>query len=243
MHYGRWYTLGDPLAEPPDRIRSLTCENCGTAFESASHRARFCSPTCGAKARHTAPCAQCGGPVWRGRDSRPEGESVCRDCTAKPITMTCAVCGIGFEQPRKGYRRRTCSPACQRAAQRETLHSCADCGAKVPSTRKRCDDCRDAVLREHYQGKNRRRRAVKRKADAEPYTLAEIAERDRFRCQLCRRKVNMQLRSPHPRSPTIDHVIPIVEGGGDVRANVQLAHRDCNTRKGARGSQQLALVG
>jgi len=33
--------------------------------------------------------------------------------------------------------------------------------------------------------------------------------------------------------PTIDHVIPIVHGGPDTKANVQLAHRKCNTDKGA----------
>jgi Restriction endonuclease len=230
---------------------SLTCKGCGAGFTARSRRAAYCSDRCGAKARGTAACARCGGPVWKTGGSRPAGEAVCKPCRkASPVpykpplvTTSCAVCKVDFEQPRKGYRRRTCSPRCQRAAQQRVAHPCADCGAEIPSTRKRCDDCRDAVLREHYQGKNRRRRAVKRQADTEPYTLAEIAERDRYRCQLCRRKVNMQLKSPHPRSPSIDHVIPIVEGGGDVRANVQLAHRGCNSSKGARGSQQLALVG
>jgi 5-methylcytosine-specific restriction endonuclease McrA len=48
---------------------------------------------------------------------------------------------------------------------------------------------------------------------------------------------------PHPKAPTIDHILPIACGGNDTRANVQLAHFICNSRKGTRGSQQLALAG
>lgn len=106
-----------------------------------------------------------------------------------------------------------------------------------------CAECREIRKREHWQAKNRRRRALLRNAVSEPYMLAEIAERDRLRCQLCRRKVDMTLKAPHPMSPSIDHLVPLSEGGDDTRANVQLAHRRCNTSKGVRGSQQLTLVG
>lgn len=79
---------------------------------------------------------------------------------------------------------------------------------------------------------------------SEPYTLAEVAERDGDRCGLCGRKVDMRRRNPHPLAPTIDHVLPISRGGDDTRANVQLAHRACNIAKGARGGgEQLALIG
>lgn len=77
----------------------------------------------------------------------------------------------------------------------------------------------------------------------EPYTLEEIAARDRSRCGLCRGRVAMRLRVPHPKAPTIDHLIPVSEGGDDVKANVQLAHFACNTRRGVGGTVQLCLVG
>jgi 5-methylcytosine-specific restriction endonuclease McrA len=49
---------------------------------------------------------------------------------------------------------------------------------------------------------------------------------------------------PHPKAPTIDHVIPRAHGGDDVRANVQLAHYKCNCTKSDRHVvQQLALIG
>lgn len=95
----------------------------------------------------------------------------------------------------------------------------------------------------YWQEKNRRRRAARRGGRSEAYTTAEIAARDRFRCQLCGGRVAMTKAVPHPKAPTIDHIVPVSEGGDDTRANVQLAHFVCNSVKGPRGSQQLALIG
>jgi len=51
---------------------------------------------------------------------------------------------------------------------------------------------------------------------------------------------------PHPKAPTIDHVIPLSKGGTHEPANVQLAHYYCNSIKadGAWGAgEQLAMLG
>ncbi|GIH91954.1 HNH endonuclease [Planobispora siamensis] len=122
---------------------------------------------------------------------------------------------------------------------------CAECGAEVLTrgTVVVCSACKPKREREQWQRKNRRRRAAKRGAPSEPYSLTEIAARDGYRCQLCRRKVNMSLKVPNRMAPTIDHVIPIFRGGDDTRANVQLAHFGCNSAKRDRGGQQLALIG
>jgi 5-methylcytosine-specific restriction endonuclease McrA len=84
---------------------------------------------------------------------------------------------------------------------------------------------------------------AKRKVAHEPYTLAEIADRDRNMCGICRKRVAMKQVVPHPKAPTIDHVLPLSAGGDDTRANVRLAHFECNWRRGAGGTVQLALVG
>jgi 5-methylcytosine-specific restriction endonuclease McrA len=92
-----------------------------------------------------------------------------------------------------------------------------------------------------------RRKNIKRRSNdvlSEPYTLAEIAARDSFRCGLCHRKVSMSLSGLHPKGPTIDHIIPLSISRDDRRANVQLAHRICNTRKNVRAvGEQLLLIG
>lgn len=78
----------------------------------------------------------------------------------------------------------------------------------------------------------------------ESFPPAEIYARDGWRCGLCRRKVDVGLTYPHPRSASLDHIVPLSLGGEHVRSNVQLAHLGCNVRKGARSAgEQLLLVG
>ena len=51
-------------------------------------------------------------------------------------------------------------------------------------------------------------------------------------CALCGKPVDFSLKSPHPLSATIDHIIPVAKGGhpSDID-NLQLAHRCCNRQK------------
>jgi Restriction endonuclease len=68
----------------------------------------------------------------------------------------------------------------------------------------------------------------------ETFRDEEIFERDKWICQICFEKVNKKLKWPDPGSASIDHVIPIAKGGSHCRQNVVLAHRICNSSKGAR---------
>jgi 5-methylcytosine-specific restriction endonuclease McrA len=95
---------------------------------------------------------------------------------------------------------------------------------------------RETAKRLRYQEKCRWRRALKAGRIAEPYTLAEVAERDGYRCGICRVEVDMDLDGRLGMGPSIDHVVPISLGGDDTPANVQLAHRRCNSRKGNRAA-------
>lgn len=70
----------------------------------------------------------------------------------------------------------------------------------------------------------------------------EIAEAFDMKCALCGGKcdpsdtwVNKDGRTCIGKNyPTVDHIIPISKGGCDTFDNVQLAHKQCNSLKGAK---------
>jgi hypothetical protein len=75
----------------------------------------------------------------------------------------------------------------------------------------------------------------------------EILERDGWRCQIpgCKRRpIRKDLKFPHSRSKSIDHVVPLSHGGDDTAANKRAAHLGCNMARGNQmGTEQMALFG
>ena len=258
---------------------SQVCEWCGKQFvpgRRASYRppARFCSRSCakrklpGAKSglRSCEICGQpyvatyvaqrtCGrmcGVELRRREGTFRQPRVAPSC--RIWVRDCAWCGRCYVARRE--RSRVCGRDCGRklswsesnAAQAQDRgdRRCAGCGVVVEPKRNRCDACKAETRR----NRKRRERARKFGARRESYTLAEIAERDLYRCGICiaegrgrQARVAMTRAVPHPKAPTIDHVVPLSVSQDDTRANVQLAHFSCNARKHVGGSQQLAMIG
>lgn len=222
-----------------------TCRSCAAAL-SATETGR-CS-RCKWAERPKAACVSCGAPTgWAATDKRAES-AMCRECflghqalgsEGKPTE--CAFCGDPFRSQRRSAKRgggwiRCCSKSCARKLEiREGRH---------PIMAGRLRDENPDWKRDKGAKTRRARRAKLAKVEREVYSLDEIAERDGFRCGLCHRKVNMELRWPHKRSASVDHLVPISWGGNDVRSNVQLAHLGCNLDKGARVEwAQEMLVG
>ncbi|BBC30009.1 hypothetical protein SGFS_013030 [Streptomyces graminofaciens] len=91
---------------------------------------------------------------------------------------------------------------------------------------------------------HRRRAQKKQTSTGEPVLLADIAERDGWRCHICGTRVGKKIAWPHPRSASLDHVVPLSKQGPHTPANVRLAHLGCNSSKGNRGGgEQLLLIG
>lgn len=221
------------LASPPGdptRRKGRMCEICGDHYDANHKDQRTCGRVCGSELRL--------------RELPPRSPKPVVVATLSIQFPECVQCGKVFATPR---RRKFCSESCRKARdlaldprRRPVEERVCRCGAPLGEFgRKLCDPCRKEARRRN----RRRRRAHKRGAVSEPYTLVEIAVRDRNRCGLCGKRVAMTKQVPHPKAPVIDHVLPLACGGDDTRVNTQLAHFLCNSIKSDGGSQQLALVG
>ena len=83
---------------------------------------------------------------------------------------------------------------------------------------------------------------LKRNAYVEDVWRSKVYERDGWKCQLCGKALKRDAVVPHPKAPTLDHIIPLSKGGTHEYANVQAAHFICNSIKSDGGTDQLRLA-
>lgn len=213
--------IGFELPPPPPWSRAnpcRSCDRCGMVLVAA-------------RARHCAACR---------RDAdREQKRSVNAARVSAPVP--CEFCGWTFSRSTKGQR--FCSTDCGNATRgthrrfaRFTVFSmdrCESCERFWPNTyaqTRRCPPC-DVTYRRALKSF---RNATARGASGNLIDIAAIFERDGWVCQLCNSPVLRFVRHPHPRSPSIDHILPVALGGQHVESNVQLAHLGCNSAKGDR---------
>lgn len=117
------------------------------------------------------------------------------------------------------------------AEQGTGLRTCPGCRKQLPlddyppsSLKKKSGMCR--LCKQAYTRASDMKRRRKMKAtQSEPVRIALVAERDGWRCGICRGRVTRATWS-------LDHVVPISKGGAHTYANVTLAHLECNTKRG-----------
>jgi hypothetical protein len=63
--------------------------------------------------------------------------------------------------------------------------------------------------------------------------LEEVAERDGWRCWLCDEAVDPDMSVNDPRGPSVDAVVTKAKAKKVGPSEERLAHRGCNTKKGA----------
>jgi 5-methylcytosine-specific restriction endonuclease McrA len=175
----------------------------------------------------------------------------------------CVVCGEIVPVVRcKGSK--TCSDEClkERGRQkaRDKYESITGVRLRAANGPRPCRFCNRVIVPDHALGRGRdvcdycntHRGSFRARAHlyGVPYTHVPrkaIFERDGWRCQLCGRKVKRRSsRSKstgrlHPRTASLDHIVPLRRGGPHEEANCQCACLECNVRKNARMIGQRRL--
>lgn len=192
--------------------------------------------------RPDTPCAGCGKLLWGGRGALPAGLRRCNDCRRARSSVADSACLVCGEMCPPG--RLTCSKVCARDA-RTRVRACTDCGAQTSrhpvSFGVFCEGCSLHRRRARQRRSDTRRRGVRKPKNRA--TIPMLGERDKWICHLCKKRVDRLKRWPDPRSASVDHLVPVAEGGSDEPDNLALSHLRCNVRRGTGGSVQLLLFG
>lgn len=236
----------------PKPLRLRDCAQCGEPVPADRlwTNAKYCSEKC----RHRRNYEQSGGAEaarLRSAAAYVKVDYPVRECTA---------CGASFKP--KTRNSKCCSRKCQSARGRDSAtKSCErpDCSRPLRAKGLCSNHYKQEHGAHHSKGsretkrqldrkRTQRRRALLRDPDAEVIDRDEIGERDGWRCGLCGKRVNNNLVYPHPRSPSLDHIIPLSPASGPRgkhrKDNVQISHLSCNVAKSNRvGGEQLLLIG
>jgi 5-methylcytosine-specific restriction endonuclease McrA len=117
-----------------------------------------------------------------------------------------------------------------RKAERKAAGLCPEHGNEKP-----CPKCWH-----RSQVKRHRKRASR----VEYVDIHLVAERQRWKCSLCGGKIPADAKWPDPKSLSMDHTVPISQGGETSYRNITAAHLVCNMAKGAKAlvPEQLRLL-
>lgn len=105
-------------------------------------------------------------------------------------------------------------------------------------------DCSQQHQLNRRNDKGHNYRARKVAAFVEKVYRKRVFDADGYRCHLCGQLTDRTKKVPHPRAPTIDHVIPLAVGGKHEPGNCRTACFLCNCTKRdvVAAAQQLALT-
>lgn len=196
-------------------------------------------------------------------ESRPGGNASCYCATCaravarhhrygepkpEPTPRPCPSCLSVFVP--SGKAGTYCSPSCRKTARQTEcqLVPCERCTMPCRpymqrNIRSLCVSCRASFVAAQRSAAQARRWAAEAIGDRD-ITWRSVGERDGWTCHLCNKPVKREAGTAYaPHGATVDHLLPIAFGGEHVWSNVALAHRACNTSRGAGGVVQLRLVG
>jgi hypothetical protein len=219
------------------------------------------------------PCTACGTPVTRGYNARyrqpacsPRCKQYLRNGTwpstpipdRHPIRST----PVPPDHPSRAARCTRCNREYY-AQHRDQVYCTKHCSSRAPGARFSAGTCircgvwyiRDRMAYDNHSSRccsskcSKRLNASLRRVRKHGAYVANVSPqyiyaRDNWTCQLCHRKVDRRKAVPHQLAPTLDHIVPLAQGGKHEPSNVWTAHFLCNCRKSDRGGgEQLMLFG
>jgi hypothetical protein len=167
--------------------------------------------------------------------------SDCHNIPTKKMAHSCSAC---VWQAKVANRPNTwrnadkpCKGGCGKLITRYRQHTCG--ASQCVKLHVKQSPKRQASRRIQKQ----RRRARERGAFVEDVDVMVLCEQQNRECWLCGGKIRLDKKSPHPKSLSIDHLIPFSLGGEHSYRNCAAAHLGCNSRKQANAmNEQLKLV-
>lgn len=192
------------------RAGGFECSLCMSPFFARHLGTRYCSERCRGFAQSRFYVCDCCGVVFV---SRFKADCCGLSCSAKmtherrPCTRSCLVCGVDFSakaDPRNVY----CSRAC---------------------LERRRNKARRAYL--NHWNRVRSGKIAEAPVKIDPVS---VFARDNWTCWLCHSPVSRTAAAPHPRSATVDHVVPVSKGGSNDAGNLRCAHWSCNVTRNNR---------
>lgn len=150
----------------------------------------------------------------------------------------------------RGRPRKYCSDRCTKKANRYSkTRACSRESCQKPMLAK--DLCATHYNSTFHKGSQRKsdtpekkrlrdrkrtqwRRAVVCDPDADLIDRDVVGKRDGWVCGICRCDVDSSRAWPDPKSPSLDHIVPLSRGGRHTYSNVRITHLTCNVKRGAR---------
>lgn len=232
------------------------CLRCQTSFTTGRKTdghvfcSRACSDKHGRLARvKTYTCLQCS------KDFVSVGNSAtrCLDCrnARKPVyDRQCSICMVSFRT--KDAEKLLCRLCLYKKGLEDKLKPfdvlCKQCNKPFIRQKRQYSICRACIQNSktlsRRLSKQKRRHFIRARRKGERFIHDEIFKRDKWRCQLCKRKVSRRHNVVHDLYPHLDHIVPLSRGGIHSRTNVQTLCRRCNVMKSATilPNTQMALL-
>jgi endogenous inhibitor of DNA gyrase (YacG/DUF329 family) len=187
-------------------------------------------------------CRDCFSAYNRGESRwKPHDPLVCTHCGQQYIPRQLKPGAAFCSRECKEAARKAAGKAARLAAKAAATRLCPQCGEPLPPIMRTdaafCSDrCNQLAHRVNTQ--------IRKGRHPDGVTVTSLGDRDGWRCGMCRQPIDPALRHPDPLSGSIDHIVPVSEGGGDDPSNLRLVHLVDNLRRGnVGGGEQLAIFG